>query len=103
MPLSAFEEEAYPAFEEIIAEHERDIVGTADLVTLDDPFGDDVLEIWEAAARESSQLPNYERGALVADGITKLSLKNKLRVPDAEIETFEELDAAVEWARTGER
>jgi hypothetical protein len=103
MPLSAFEEEAYPAFEEILAQHRDDIVATADLVELEDALGDEVLEIWEAAARESSQLPNYERAALVADGILKYGLKRQLRVPDAEIETFEDLDRAIHWARTGEQ
>lgn len=102
MKLEAFGEQAYPAFQEIIEAHEDDIVATADLVELEDPFGEDVLEVWEQAARSSSQLPNYKRGALVADGITQLSLKNKLRVPDATIETFEDLDTAFEWARTGE-
>jgi hypothetical protein len=102
MPLSAFEEECYPAFEEILGEHREDIVATADLVRLEDPFGEDVLEIWEQAARESSQLPNYGRAALVADGIKKVSLKNKLKVPKAEIETFEDHDEAIEWARHGD-
>jgi hypothetical protein len=99
MPLDAFETEAYPAFEAIIGEHREDIVGTADLVRLEDPFGDDVLEIWEQAANESAQLPNYRRAALVADGIKKLSLKKKLRVPGAEVGTFEDHQTAIEWAR----
>ena len=103
MPLSAFEEEAYPAFEEILAQHRDDIVATADRVELKSALGDDVLEIWEAAARESSRLPNYERAALVADGILRYGLKRQLRVPDAEVETFEDLDRAVHWARTGEQ
>lgn len=102
MELEAFGDEAYPAFEEIIDAHEYDIVATADLVELEDPLGEEILEVWEDAARSSSQLPNYKRGALVADGITQLSLQNKLRVPDATIETFEDLDTAIEWARTGE-
>ncbi|MEZ3117189.1 hypothetical protein RYH80_14835 [Halobaculum sp. MBLA0147] len=103
MPLSAFEEEAYPAFERILGEHETDIVATADIVRLEDALGQDVLDIWEQAARESSQLPNYERAALVADGILKYGLKGQLRVPDAEIETFEDPERAIHWARTGEQ
>ncbi|MFC7057978.1 STAS/SEC14 domain-containing protein [Halovenus salina] len=99
MPLSAFETGAYPAFEAICAQHSEDIIGTADLVELDDALGTEVLDIWEQAAQESSQLPNYRRGALVADGITNLSLKNKLRVPNAEIKGFENLDDAIAWAR----
>jgi hypothetical protein len=99
MPLEAFETEAYPAFEAIIGEHKDDIVGTADLVEVDDRLGNDVLEVWEQAAQESSQLPNYERGALVADGLKRFALQNKLDVPDAEIKAFEDLDTAIEWAR----
>lgn len=99
MPLDAFEEEAYPAFEAIIAEHEHDIIGTADLVEVEDTLGEDVLSVWEQAAQESSQLPNYERGALVADGLKRFALKNELSVPDAEIRSFNELEEAIEWAR----
>lgn len=102
MPLEAFETEAYPAFEAIVREYETEIVGTADLVEVEDTLGDEVLSVWEQAARESSQLPNYERGALVADGIKRFALKNKLSVPDAEIKGFEELPEAIEWARSGE-
>jgi len=99
MPLSAFEEEAYPAFEAIVDEYEEDIVGTADLVEVDGTLGGDILSVWEQAAQESAQLPNYRRGALVADGIKRLAIKGKLSVPNAEIETFERLDDAIEWAR----
>lgn len=99
MQLEAFGDEAYPAFEEILEEHRDDIVGTADLVRLDKPFGDDVLEIWEQAAQESAQLPNYRRAALVADGIKNFSLRNQLKVPDAEIKTFDDHRRAIQWAR----
>jgi len=102
MPLEAFETEAYPAFEAIVREYEREIVGTADLVEVEETLGDDVLSVWEQAAQESSQLPNYERGALVADGIKRYALQNKLNVPDAEIQGFDNLSDAVEWARHGE-
>jgi hypothetical protein len=102
MPLDAFEEEAYPAFEEIVSEYEEEIVGTADLVEVEDSLGEDVLAVWEQAAQESSQLPNYRRGALVADGLKELALKNKLSVPDAEIKGFEDLPEAIEWARSGD-
>jgi hypothetical protein len=102
MPLDAFETEAYPAFEAIVDEYETDIVGTADLIEVEQSLDDDVLAIWEDAANASSQLPNYERGALVADGLKKFALQNKLDVPDAEIQSFDSLDAAIEWARHGD-
>lgn len=102
MQLAAFEEEAYPAFEEILSVHRSNIVGTADDVRMTDPFSRDVFEVWEQAARESAQLPNYERAALTAKGIKAISLRGKLSVPGAEFETFENHDDAIEWARTGE-
>jgi hypothetical protein len=99
MPLEAFEEEAYPAFEEIVGRYRDDIVGTADLIEVEKTLGDDILSIWEDAANASSELPNYRRGALVADGLKRLALQNKLKVPDAEIKAFEDLNTAIEWAR----
>ena len=38
MPIEAFEEEAYPAFEEIVGRYRDDIVGTADLIENDSPY-----------------------------------------------------------------
>jgi hypothetical protein len=99
MRMEAFEEEAYPAFEEILDSHRNDIVATADDVRISDPFSKDVFEVWEAAARESAQLPNYERAALSARGIKALSLKDKLSVPGVDFQTFDTHDEAIEWAK----
>lgn len=101
MRLAAFEEEAYPAFEEILSAHRYDIIATADDVRMTDPFSRDVFDIWEQAARESAQLPNYERAALTARGIKAISLRGKLSVPGAEFETFDDHADAIEWARHG--
>ena len=99
MAIEAFEEEVYPAFESILKVHKNRIVGTADHVLITDPFSKDVFEIWEQAARESAQLPNYKRAALTAEGIKSVSLRNKLSVPDAEFKTFDDHEKAIEWAR----
>lgn len=99
MPIEAFEEEVYPAFESILKVHKNRIVGTADHVLITDPFSKDVFEIWEQAARESAELPNYERAALTAEGIKSVSLRNKLSVPGAEFKTFDDHQKAIEWAR----
>ena len=97
----AFEEEIYPAFEEILDVYREEIVATADLVEVAEPFCNNVLGVWEQSARDSAQLPNFERAAIVADRIKQLAVKNQLRVPGIEIETFEDFDEAVEWARHG--
>lgn len=99
MELDAFEEEAYPAFEEILDRHKFDIVGTADHVRITDPFSRNVFEVWEQAARESAELPNYERAALTAEGIKAIALRGKLSVPGAEFETFDDHQKAIRWAR----
>lgn len=100
--MDAFETEALPAFEEILDKHREDIVATADLVQIDDPFENDVFETWEAAARETAKLPNYERTALTADGIKAISLRERLSVPEAEFRTFDDHERAIEWAKGNE-
>lgn len=98
----AFGDEAFPAFKEILAAHGDDIVGSANLVTIEDHLGTDVYDVWEAAADEYAQLPNYQRGAFVAEGITKFSLKSSLNVRGAENQTFDDFGAATEWVRNGD-
>ena len=102
MRMETFEEEVYPAYEEILDSHKENIVASADLVNIADPFSKDVFEVWEEAAQESSQLPNFERAALVSDGVKALSLRSKYDVPGAEMQTFDDLDKAIEWARHGD-
>lgn len=58
-----------------------------------------MLRVCEQPTQESSQLPNYERGALVTDGLKRFALQNKLDVPDAEIKAFEDLDTPIKWAQ----
>jgi len=102
MPLDAFEAEVYPAFEAIVEEHDTDIVGTADRVDTEGILHDEVLSVWERAAREASTLPHFERGAIVAEGMTKYALKNALNAPTVVIKAFDDLDTAIEWARDGD-
>jgi hypothetical protein len=97
----AFGDEAFPAFQEILNTHGTDIVASANLVAVEDHLDEQVYDVWEAAADEYAQLPNYKRGAFVAEGIKKFSLKQSLAVPDATNKTFDAFDSAVEWARHG--
>lgn len=97
----AFGDEALPAFREILNAHGTEIVASANLVTVADHLDEQVYDTWEAAADEYAQLPNYERGAFVAEGIKKFSLKSSLDVPGATNKTFDDFDRAIEWARHG--
>jgi len=97
----AFGDEALPAFREILNTHGTEIVASANLVTVADHLDEQVYDTWEAAADEYAQLPNYERGAFVAEGIKKFSLKSSLDVPGATNKTFDDFDRAIEWARHG--
>lgn len=98
---NAFGDEAFPAFQEILRVHGDDIVGSANLVEVEDALDQQVYDVWEAAANEYAQLPNYERGAFVADGIKKFSLKRSLDVPGATNDMFDDFDRAIEWVRHG--
>lgn len=99
--FDSFGEAAFPAFQEILAVHGDDIVGSANLVTVESKLSPAVFDVWEEAAGEYAQLPNYQRGAFVAEGITKFSLKSTLDVPGARNKTFDDFEEAVEWVRGG--
>lgn len=94
-------EDAFHAFQEILRAHGDDIVGSANLIEVEDAISQEVYDIWEAAAKEYAQLPNYERGAVVANGIKKFSLKRSLDVPGATNDMFDDFDRAIEWVRHG--
>lgn len=99
--FDSFGDEAFPAFEEILSVHGDSIVGSANLVTVESTLSSAVFDVWEQAAEEYAALPNYQRGAFVADGITKFSLKSTLDVPGARNETFDDFEDAIEWVRHG--
>lgn len=97
----AFGDEAFPAFQEILRVHGDDIVGSANFVEVENALDQQAYDVWEAAADEYAELPNYERGAFVANGIKKFSLKRSLDVPGATNEIFDDSDRAIEWVRHG--
>lgn len=97
--FDAFGAEAFPAFKQILDHHGRNIAGSANLVTVEDHLSDDVYEVWEQAAEQYAKLPNYQRGAFVANGLKQFSLKKSLDVPGAENDTFDDFEAAIEWVR----
>ena len=101
MELDSFEEAAYPAFERYLTRHHEALVGSVGVVELDDPFSDEVFAVWQQAAQRCRELPNYQRLAIVADGIKAVSLRGEVDVDGVVVETFEDRETAVEWARNG--
>lgn len=97
--FEAFGAEAFPAFKRILEAHGSDIVGSANLVTVEDHLSDEVYGVWEEAAEQYAKLPNYRRGAFVANGLKQFSLKKSLDVPGAENDTFDDFETAIEWVR----
>jgi hypothetical protein len=94
MELSAFREQAYPVYEELIQNH--DVDGMVTVVNLDDPFGPNVFEVWEESA-QAAERAGMKRWAVVADGIKKISLRGKIDTSGLETMTTEDRTAAVEW------
>jgi hypothetical protein len=96
MKLSAFIEDAYPVFEDLLATY--DITGMVTVVKLDDPFTEDVFEVWEKTAQRLTEA-GVGRWAVVADGIKAISLRGKINVGSLETHTTENRTEAIEWAR----
>jgi len=98
MSLSKFGEEAYPTYEQILADHGEKIEGMVTVIEMDDPFNEDAFEVWENAGKKAQE-EGIRKWALVADGLTKISLRGKLDYDDLRVKGFEEKDEAVEWSR----
>lgn len=97
MDLSAFREDAYPVYEDLLDRH--DVDGMVTVVNIEDAFNEAVFEVWEQSAQRAERA-GIERWAVVADGIKALSLRGKVDTGDLETLTTEDRAEAVEWART---
>jgi hypothetical protein len=95
MELSAFQEEAYPVFEDLLSNHEFE--GMVTDVRLDDPFTPEAFEVWEKSAQRAEQA-GIERWAVVADGIKAISLRGKVDTGGLETLTTDDRSEAIEWA-----
>jgi hypothetical protein len=95
MELSAFGDEAYETFEELLG-RER-IHSMVTVVKLDDPFSPDVFEVWERSAQRADAA-GIERWAVVAEGIKAISLRGKVDTGGLDVLTAEDRTDAVEWA-----
>lgn len=98
MELSAFREDAYPVYEDLLDRYNVD--GMVTVVKLDDAFNEQVFEVWEKSAQRAEQA-GLQRWAVVAEGIKALSLRGKVDTGGLDRMTTEDRTEAVEWARDG--
>jgi hypothetical protein len=54
-----------------------------------------INEVWSHLA----QIADIERAGYVGDGIAAMAVKSKVEAPGVDIEDFEDMDAALEWAK----
>ncbi|WP_276301704.1 hypothetical protein [Halorussus lipolyticus] len=64
-----------------------------------DSLGAEMQDHMTDAWSQLAQTVELERTAYVADGITALAVKSNVEAPNTELETFESLDSALEWAK----
>lgn len=96
MELSAFREEAYPVYEDLVSD--QNFHGMVTDVSIADPFSSEAFDVWEKSAQRAEQA-GLERWAIVADGIKAISLRGKINTGGMETLTTENRSEAIEWAR----
>jgi len=96
MELSAFRTDAYPVYEELLAEGEFD--GMVTDVELADPFDEETFAVWEQSAQRAAEA-GLDRWAVVADGIKAISLRGQIDTGSLDTLTTEDRSEAVEWAQ----
>ena len=95
MELSAFKEEAYPLYEKLI--DEKNLKAMVTVVKLDYPFNKEAFQVWEKAAQRAQEA-GMEKWAVVAEGITAISLKGKIDLDNLEVLKTEDREEAINWA-----
>ena len=69
-------------------------------------FGDgtnlakETQEYMGEAWSENGRYTGVDKVGFVSDGIAAMAVKSHMEIPDAEIESFDRLDTAVEWAQS---
>lgn len=69
-------------------------------------FGDntnlprETQEYMGEAWSENGEYTGVDRVGFVSEGTTAMAVKSKMDIPGADIESFSDLDAAVEWAQS---
>lgn len=100
MELESFKQNAYPVFEKLLDTHE--IAGMVTVVTLDDPFNEEVFSVWEQTAQRAAE-GGLDRWAIVADGIKAISLRGKVDTGGVKTLTTEDRTEAADWVRKSQR
>jgi hypothetical protein len=100
MELTSFKQNAYPVFEDLLDTHE--ITGMVTVVRLDDPFNEEVFSVWEQTAKRVAE-DGMDRWAVVADGITAISLRGKVDTGEVKTLTTEDRAEAVDWVHGSRR
>ena len=90
---------------EAASEHYRERGKRSDIAATLAVFGDntnlprETQEYMAEAWSENGEYTDVDRVGFVSDGTTAMAVKSKMEIPGAEIESFSDLDAAVEWAQ----
>ncbi|ADQ66018.1 hypothetical protein GL213_02075 [Halogeometricum borinquense] len=90
---------------EAVSQHYRERASKEDITATLAIFGDKTnlsAETQEYMAEEWSGNCKYagvEKVGFVAEGITGMAVKSRMKVPQAEIADFDTLDEGLEWAR----
>ncbi|WP_262179559.1 hypothetical protein [Haloarcula laminariae] len=85
--------------------HYRERGSRADIEATLAVFGDDTnlpretQEYMAEAWSENGEYTDVDKVGFVSEGTTAMAVKSKMDIPDADIESFGDLDAAVEWAQ----
>jgi hypothetical protein len=90
---------------EAVSEHYRERASRNDIDATIAVFGDETnlpTETQEYMGEEWSANGKYvgvERIGFVSEGITAMAVKSNMEIPGTELEDFDTLDAALEWAQ----
>ncbi len=71
---------------------------TVACIDMEDAAGRKMLDGAQAAAKEAKD-NGLEKWAIADDGIGKLAIKNRVDLPEYEVEAFDERTPAVDWAK----
>ncbi|WP_135829464.1 hypothetical protein [Halorussus halobius] len=91
---------------EAASDHYRERGRNSDIEATLAVFGDETnlpKETQEYMGEEWSVNGEYtgvDRVGFVSDGVTAMAVKAQVDIPDAEVESFGDLDAALDWARS---
>ena len=86
------------------SDHYRERGAKADIESTLAVFGDETnlpKETQEYMGEEWSANGEYtgvDKVGFVSEGITAMAVKSQMEIPDADVESFSDLDAAIEWA-----